>query len=96
MRNKQVALILFLIFGLTCIIACRDHSANLTSHEEQKISKNGDVKRSVSQQLRANNHLPIDKRIKLFYSIKQDSLEYYNFENEDELTMYGYSFLWGD
>ena len=30
----------------------------------------------------------------LYYALKKDSAQYYNFGNEDELNMFGYAYLW--
>lgn len=51
---------------------------------------------SISEVLRANGELPIGDRIKLYRSLKEQSPGAYNFDNEDELTMYGYGLLWED
>lgn len=54
------------------------------------------VRLSIVQKLKELDHKPVEERIALYKSLKKDSLEVYNFENEDELTMYGYGFLWED
>ncbi|MCG8577164.1 MAG: S41 family peptidase [Flavobacteriales bacterium] len=51
---------------------------------------------SISQTLKQNEHLPIEKRIALYYQLKKESPTQYNFKNEDELNMYGYSLLWSN
>ena len=51
-------------------------------------------KLSISQKLTENNQLPIAERIALYRQLKENSPNRYNFENEDEMTMYGYSLLW--
>ena len=40
------------------------------------------------------SQLPVEERIALYYKLKKESPDAYNFKNEDELTLYGYSFLW--
>lgn len=53
-------------------------------------------KKSISMILKENNHLSIQKQIELYKKLKKEKLNEYNFENEDELTMYAYSYLWGN
>lgn len=52
------------------------------------------VKLSIVQKLKENDHLLIGERMALYQKLKKESPDTYNFENEDELTMYGYGFLW--
>jgi hypothetical protein len=54
------------------------------------------VRASIVQKLKELDHKPVEERIALYKKLKKDSLDGYNFENEDELTMYGYGFLWED
>lgn len=54
------------------------------------------VRLSIVQKLKELDHKPVEERIALYKKLKKDSLDVYNFENEDELTMYGYGFLWED
>lgn len=53
-------------------------------------------KKSISKLLTENSHLPIKERIALYHKMKKEYANFYNFENEDELTMYGYSLLWSN
>jgi transposase InsO family protein len=48
------------------------------------------------QKLKEFDHLPVEERVALYYKLKKESPDTYNFKNEDELTMYGYSFLWNN
>jgi len=54
------------------------------------------VRASIVQKLKELDHKPVEERIALYKKLKRDSLDAYNFENEDEITMYGYGFLWED
>lgn len=54
----------------------------------------GSTKLSISQKLKENDHLPVEERVALYHQLKREDPDGYNFENEDELTMYGYSLLW--
>ncbi len=54
------------------------------------------VKKSIVQKIKEWDHQPVEDRIALYQKLKKEQPEVYNFENEDELTMYGYGFLWAD
>ncbi len=51
-------------------------------------------KKSIVAKLKENNHLSIDERIALYHQLKKEHPTVYDFGNETELTLYGYSFLW--
>ena len=51
-------------------------------------------KLSIVAKLKENSQLPIQERIALYHKLKEENLELYDFQNETELTLYGYSFLW--
>lgn len=53
-------------------------------------------KSSIVEKMTAQEKLSLDEKIELYKNLKRDSIDRYNFENEDELTMYGYSFLWNN
>ena len=58
---------------------------------------NGSVVRaSIIQKLKELDHKPVEERIALYKKLKKEAPDAYNFENEDEITMYGYGFLWAD
>lgn len=54
------------------------------------------VRASIVQKLKELEHKPVEERLALYKKLKKESPDAYNFENEDELTMYGYGFLWAD
>jgi hypothetical protein len=54
------------------------------------------IRASIIQKIKELDHKPVEERIALYKKLKKDSLDAYNFENEDEITMYGYGFLWAD
>ncbi|MFY0630766.1 MAG: PDZ domain-containing protein [Flavobacteriaceae bacterium] len=72
------------------LICCKNFSQNTTNTSSEIIKK----KKSISQELKRNNHLNIKEQIALYKKLKKEEFPIYNFENEDELTMYGYSYLW--
>jgi tetratricopeptide (TPR) repeat protein len=51
-------------------------------------------KPSIVAKLKENAQLPIEERIALYYKLKEENSALYDFGNETELTLYGYSFLW--
>lgn len=53
-------------------------------------------KRSIVQKIKEREHLSVSERIAYYHQLKKENASAYNFENEDELTMYGYSMLWED
>ncbi len=77
---------------LTTLNACVFGQSNPDSREAQQ--KTNVEKQSISKVLRENGHLPVAERVALYYRLKKENPDGYNFDNEDELTMYGYSLLW--
>jgi len=76
-----------LLFTLVLISSCSGQS-NTTAP--------GNTIESIAQTLKENNHLPVAERIALYHRLKKENPKGYNFKNEDELTMYGYSLLWSN
>ncbi len=72
------------------LAACAPHVAA----DDSKAKGVQAVQLSIVQKLKASDHLPVGERIALYYQLKKEHPEAYNFKNEDELTMYGYGFLW--
>ncbi len=84
--------IIVLIFGIN--IGCSTSFKSHTQINKPKENVINTEKLSITQKLKENGHLSVEKRIALYRQLKNKSPDKYNFENEDELTMYGYSFLW--
>ncbi|MBK8777328.1 MAG: tetratricopeptide repeat protein [Saprospiraceae bacterium] len=59
-----------------------------------KPMKSALKKLSIVTKLKENAQLPIEERIALYHKLKEEKFELYDFGNETELTLYGYSFLW--
>jgi len=76
-----------LLFTLVLISSCSGQSNTTAS---------GNIIESIAQTLKENNHLPVAERIALYHRLKKEDPKGYNFKNEDELTMYGYSLLWSN
>ena len=51
-------------------------------------------KLSIVVKLKESSQLPIEDRIALYHQLKEENPALYDFANETELTLYGYSFLW--
>jgi C-terminal processing protease CtpA/Prc len=51
-------------------------------------------KLSIVEKLKENSQLPVEERIALYHKLKEENSGLYDFGNETELTLYGYSFLW--
>lgn len=54
------------------------------------------IKKSIVQKLKESDHLSVEERIEIYKKLKKEHPDNYNFENEDEITMYGYGFLWAE
>ena len=52
------------------------------------------IKLSIVQKLNDEEDRPVIEKIVLFHQLKKESPNLYDFKNEDELTMFGYSALW--
>ena len=90
----RINIIIFAI--LICLLCYNCKNGNKVSTEGSKSTTATKEKLSISQVLRENSHLNVREQVTLYHNLKKDSLDVYNFGNEDELTMYGYSFLWED
>ena len=63
-----------------------------TASQKDSIIK----KLSIVQKLKENEQSSIEEKIALYYTLKKNNFDTYNFANETELTLYGYSFLWAN
>jgi C-terminal processing protease CtpA/Prc len=85
-----------------CIISCSlftscgaqplSNTAVNTASQKDSIIK----KLSIVQKLKENEQSSIEEKIALYYTLKKNNFDTYNFANETELTLYGYSFLWAN
>jgi C-terminal processing protease CtpA/Prc len=76
--------------------ACGNKLISATSVNRLHPSEVQTKKTSIVAKLKENSHLPIEERIALYHKLKEENLGLYDFGNETELTLYGYSFLWGN
>ena len=88
--NSLFLIIMFFYITYGCNIS--KPKSKLLDNSKTNIVKT--QKLSISQTLKENSHLSVERRISLYKKLKAESPKKYNFENEDEFTMYGYSLLW--
>jgi Peptidase family S41 len=87
------------VYGMSIIwlTACGLNKNSQTQGTPAKVQAEvTGVRLSIVNKLKELDHKPVEERIALYKKLKKDSLDAYNFENEDELTMYGYGFLWAE
>ena len=80
---------------ICCLVAsCGSKSFSTTSVNQIQTNEVNTKKLSIVAKLKENTQLPIEERIALYHKLKKENLALYDFDNETELTLYGYSFLW--
>ncbi|WP_276978677.1 S41 family peptidase [Flavobacterium filum] len=80
---------------ICCLVAsCGSKSFSTTSVNQIQTNEDNTKKLSIVAKLKENAQLPIEERIALYHKLKKENLALYDFDNETELTLYGYSFLW--
>ncbi|MBN8678280.1 MAG: hypothetical protein J0M29_08645 [Chitinophagales bacterium] len=87
-----------IVFSLVCLIVTGCSAPNKSTHDTTPSVKNAPAtpKIVVVNKLAENDHLPIEERIALYYQLKKEQPEVYDFTNETELTLYGYRALWNN
>lgn len=96
MWMNQWKYLLYCVF-IFCFTACGLNKNNQTG--DPLLRSNGEiteVRLSIVQKIKELDHKPVEERIALYKKLKKESPDAYNFENEDEITMYGYGFLWAN
>jgi hypothetical protein len=82
------------LFGALAVLilcfSCGVNKMESASSNKAVIGK----KLSIVEKIKESNNKTAEEKIMLYRQLKKDNPDAYNFENEDELTMYGYSFLW--
>ncbi len=86
--------ICFTILSCYLLCACKTKPLSNTSGSHSQQSRVSNKKLSVVEKLKENAQLSIEERIALYHKLKAENAELYDFRNETELTLYGYSFLW--
>lgn len=77
-----------IVFACCCLPSCGFNK------KPEAPGSAGVPKPSIVQKIKEYDSLPVGERIALYHKFKKENPEAYNFRNEDELTMYGYSMLW--
>ncbi len=78
-----------------CLMAsCGNKPFSSTSVNQLQTNEVKTKKPSIVAKLKENSQLSIKERIALYHKLKEENSTLYDFGNETELTMYGYSFLW--
>ncbi len=90
----MIRLILFSV--VLCLIACRAQPNPQNTTQTSEINEATASKKSIAETLKGQSHLPVEMRIATYRRLKAEQPKAYNFENEDEMTMYGYSLLWDE
>ncbi|MGB4843236.1 MAG: S41 family peptidase [Ferruginibacter sp.] len=87
----------FCLIVLSCCLfagcGVNKHSSVVNNNPDAVAAK---ASQPIGEKLKENNHLPVEERIALYHRLKKENPDGYNFENRDELNMYGYSLLWSD
>jgi tetratricopeptide (TPR) repeat protein len=81
-------------FKLLLLASCGNKSFSTTSVNQTQTNEVSTKKLSIVAKLKENAQLPIEERIALYHQLKEENPALYDFGNETELTLYGYSFLW--
>lgn len=96
MQTKYQYFIYAIVFIVINSCSCNSKKQVIISQDLSKVNVVKNIKISIVQKLKENAHLSIDERIILYKKLKKENPNDYNFENETELTLYGYSFLWAN
>ncbi|GLR17463.1 S41 family peptidase [Portibacter lacus] len=83
------------IIALCFLTSCGQQSSIPSNHSES-TSVSASQKISIVERIKENPKLSVQDRIDLYQKLKLESFDQYDFSNEDELTMFGYSYLWSD
>ena len=81
---------------LSCCLMATFGNKSFSTTSVSQVQSDGlkTKKPSIVAKLKENAQLPIEERIALYYKLKEENSALYDFGNETELTLYGYSFLW--
>lgn len=84
------------VLSCSLLMGCWMNKPALSTTEAPKSGDSLLKQQSIVQKLKENDHLSIAERIKLYHKLKQEVPRIYKFEDETELTLYGYSILWAN
>lgn len=91
---KKLSAICSIVLTLCLFASCGNKPISTTSASDIPSQEGSSTKLSIVTKLKENSHLSIEKRIALYHQLKAENPGLYDFEDETELTLYGYSFLW--
>lgn len=92
----NVKLVYSMVLSCFTLLACGQNK-DIPAPVGDSISNEASTRKSsIVQKLKEIDHKPVEERIALYYKIKKESPEVYAFDNEHELTMYGYAALWAN
>lgn len=94
MTNIHLQVVFLIVLCCSSLLGCKNSKSAQAQVEEPTIHAVVGKKQSIAQKLGEYNHLPVEERVALYRRLKKEDPKGYNFENEDEMTMYGYRFLW--
>jgi hypothetical protein len=84
------------LLALCCTVsACHAQGGEQGTATPADAGLVGKGKTSIGQVLAENGQLPINERIALYHRLKKEHYEDHTFQQETDITMYGYSLLWG-
>ena len=86
----------FIISTFAMLVACGVNTKKQIPTDESSSFSNHHKKLSIVQMFKENEHLSMKERIDLFYKLKKESPNSYDFENEVALNFYGYQKLWNN
>ncbi|MBK6826708.1 MAG: peptidase S41 [Chitinophagaceae bacterium] len=92
----RLPVICILVVCCFLFVACGSKPIAPTAVNQSEPDKSQTRKLSIVTKLKENDHLPVTERIALYHQLRKEESALYDFANETELTLYGYSFLWGN
>jgi len=81
-------------FGFLILFGCGTPKTQNMDVPPSNIVIEEGKKLSILQKLNEKEDQSVTEKIALFHQLKKESPNLYDFKNEDELTMFGYSALW--
>lgn len=79
---------------LLAILAFTSCSASSSNESVDTVQQK--AKESIVAKLKSKPELTVEEQVSWYYELKKSSADVYDFGNEHELNMYGYSFLWNN
>lgn len=92
-KTKPTHLLTLSLLSLLLISCNATKEVVQESESLEPIEQTEEKRASLFKKLEENNHLPVQERIALYYTLKKEHFNDYNFESDRELNQYGYSLL---